>query len=93
MWGGKKVLTIHCNRFVSEKNVWGENLLSIGNPAGKCLSNRGVLNKGFTLACMPFKMSIDLDLRARMVGTSSQNIMFLRKGDLGRQEIHKNHQQ
>ena len=53
----------------------------------------GVLNKGFTLACMPFKMSIDLDLRARMVGTSSQNIMFLRKGDLGRQEIHKNHQQ
>lgn len=31
----------------------------------------GAINKGFTLACMPFEMSINLDLPATMVGTSS----------------------
>lgn len=75
MGGKKKCLTNWRLVFCSEKCFCGgENLLSIGCPIG------GVINKGLTLACMPLplKMSINLDLRATMVGTSySKKHMYI----------------
>ena len=109
MGGQKNRLTNWRLVFCSEKCVFGgENLLSIGwslegtIPLESACPTGGVINKGFTLACLPLKMSLNLDLRATMVGTSSLKkvytayiyilcIMFLPNGDLGRQKIHKNH--